>query len=138
MASFRGRAGFAVDHALFYVTGGGAVAEFGGLTTTLVNGPGIGLPPAGTYVATNGGTSTRWGWTVGGGIEWAFSQNWSLAGEYRHTDFGKGRTTFDIPSGLAAAPIFFTGTSTQRLTVDQATARLNYRFNWGGPVVARY
>src|SRR5438105_2608976 len=75
MASFRGRAGFAVDRALFYVTGGAAVAEFGGSTTTLVNGPGIGLPPAGTYVATNGGTSTRWGWTVGGGIEWAFSQN---------------------------------------------------------------
>ena len=138
MASFRGRAGFAVDRALFYVTGGAAVAEFGGSTTTLVNGPGIGLPPAGTYVATNGGTSTRWGWTVGGGIEWAFSQNWSLAGEYRHTDFGNRATTFDIPSGLAAAPIFFTGTSSQRLTVDQATARINYRFNWGGPVVARY
>jgi outer membrane immunogenic protein len=137
MASFRGRVGFAVDRALFYVTGGGAVAEFGGSTTTLVNGPGIGLP-AGTFVATNGGNTTRWGWTVGAGIEWAFSRNWSVAGEYRHTDFGNRATTFDIPSGLAAAPIFFTGTSSSRLTVDQATARLNYRFNWGGPVVARY
>jgi outer membrane immunogenic protein len=138
MATFRGRAGLAVDRALFYVTGGAAVTEIGGSTTTLVNGPGIGLPPAGTYVATNGGHSTRWGWTVGGGVEWAFSQNWSVAGEYRHTDFGNRATTFDIPSGLAAAPIFFTGTSRSRLTVDQATARLNYRFNWGGPVVARY
>jgi outer membrane immunogenic protein len=138
MASFRGRAGFAVDHALFYVTGGGAVAGIGGSTTTVVNGPGIAIP-AGTFVATNGGDRTRWGWTVGGGIEWAFSQNWSVAGEYRHTDFGNRGTTFDIPSGLAAAPIFFTGTSSSRLTVDQATARLNYRFNWGGgPVVARY
>jgi outer membrane immunogenic protein len=138
MASFRGRAGFAVNQALFYVTGGAAVAEFGGSTTTLVNGPGISIPAAGTYVATNGGSSTRWGWTVGGGIEWAFNQNWSVAGEYRHTDFGNRGTNFDIPSGLAAAPIFFTGTSSSRLTVDQATARLNYRFNWGGPVVARY
>jgi outer membrane immunogenic protein len=138
MASFRGRAGFAVNQALFYVTGGGAVAEFGGSRTTLVNGPGISIPAAGTYVATNGGSTTRWGWTVGGGVEWAFSQNWSVAGEYRHTDFGNRSTTFDIPSGLAAAPIFFTGTSSSRLTVDQATARLNYRFNWGGPVVARY
>jgi outer membrane immunogenic protein len=137
MASFRGRAGFAVNQALFYVTGGGAVAEFGGSRTTLVNGPGIDIP-AGTFVATNGGSSTRWGWTVGGGIEWAFNQNWSVAGEYRHTDFGNRRTTFDIPSGLAAGPIFFTGTSSSRVTVDQATARLNYRFNWGGPVVARY
>jgi outer membrane immunogenic protein len=138
MASFRGRAGFAVDHALFYVTGGGAVAGIGGSTTTVVNGPGIAIP-AGTFVATNGGDRTRWGWTVGGGVEWAFSQNWSVAGEYRHTDFGNRGTAFDIPSGLAAAPIFATGTSSSRLTVDQATARLNYRFNWGGgPVVARY
>jgi outer membrane immunogenic protein len=136
MASFRGRAGFAVNQALFYVTGGGAVAEFGGSRTTLVNGPGISIPAAGTYVATNGGSTTRWGWTVGGGIEWAFNQNWSVAGEYRYTDFGNRGTTFDIPSGLAAAPIFFTGTARSRLTVEQATFRLNYRF--GGPVVARY
>src|SRR3954466_12665195 len=137
MASIRGRAGFAVNQALFYVTGGAAVAEFGGSTTTLVNGAGISIP-AGTFVATNGGSTTRWGWTVGGGIEWALNQNWSVAGEYRHTDFGNRSTSFDIPSGLAAGPIFFTGTSRRRLTVDQATARINYRFNWGGPVVASY
>jgi outer membrane immunogenic protein len=136
MASFRGRAGFAVNQALFYVTGGAAVAEIGGSTTTLVNGPGINIPAAGTYVATNGGSSTRWGWTVGGGIEWAFNQNWSVAGEYRYTDFGNRASSFDIPSGLAAAPIFFTGTSHSRFTVEQATFRLNYRF--GGPIVARY
>src|SRR3954451_9810105 len=137
MASFRGRAGFAVNQALFYVTGGASVAEFGGSTTTLVNGAGISIPAAGTYVATNGGSSTRWGWTVGGGIEWAFSQNWSVAGEYRHTDFGNRATTFNIPDGFGG--VFATGTSSSRLTVDQATARLNYRFNWGGgPVVARY
>ena len=134
MATFRGRAGFAVDRALFYVTGGAAVAEFGGSTTTVVNGPGIAIP-AGTFVATNGGSSTRWGWTVGGGIEWAFSQNWSVAGEYRHTDFGNRGTTFNVPDGLGG--VFATGTSSSRLTVDQATARLNYRFDCG-PVVARY
>ncbi|MDO8943291.1 MAG: outer membrane beta-barrel protein [Desulfobacterales bacterium] len=134
MASFRGRAGFAWDRALFYVTGGAAVAGISGATTTVVNGPGIAIP-AGTYTASNGG-STRWGWTIGGGVEWAFSHNWSLAGEYRHTDFGNRTITFDIPSGLPAAPIFATGTGSSRLTVDQATARLNYRF--GGPVVARY
>lgn len=133
MASFRGRAGFAVNQALFYVTGGAAVAEIGGSTTTVVNGPGIAIP-AGTAVATNGGSTTRWGWTVGGGIEWAFSHNWSVAGEYRHTDFGNRGTTFTIPDGFGGT--FATGTSSQRLTVDQATARLNYRF--GGPVVARY
>lgn len=127
MATFRGRAGFAVDRALFYVTGGAAVAEIGGSTTTLVNGPGIGIP-AGTFVAANGGSTTRWGWTFGGGIEWAFSNNWSLAGEYRHTDFGTRGSTFNIPDGLGG--VFATGTLTSRQTVDQATARINYRFGW--------
>jgi outer membrane immunogenic protein len=133
MASFRGRLGFAVDRVLFYGTGGAAVAEFGGARATVVNGPGIGLP-AGTFTSTSGGNTTRWGWTVGGGIEWAFNQNWSLAGEYRHTDFGNRGTTVNIPDGLGGtfAPV----AANARLTVDQATARINYRF--GGPVVARY
>ena len=133
MASFRGRAGFAWDRALFYATGGAAVAGIGGSTTTVVNGPGIAIP-AGSFSASNGGSTTRWGWTVGGGVEWAFSQNWSLAGEYRHTDFGNRDTTYSVPDGFGG--VFAAGTSSSRLTVDQATARLNYRF--GGPVVARY
>jgi hypothetical protein len=35
---------------------------------------------------------------IGGGIEGAFNQNWSVAGEYRY--FGNRATTFDIPIGL--------------------------------------
>ena len=124
MATFRGRAGFAADRALFYVTGGAAVTRIGGSTTTVINGPGIGLP-AGSFSATNGGAATLWGWTVGAGVEWAFSNNWSVAGEYRHTDFGNRGTTFTVPNGLGS--VFATGTSSSRLTVDQATARLNYR-----------
>ncbi|HYJ19245.1 MAG TPA: outer membrane beta-barrel protein, partial [Burkholderiales bacterium] len=133
MASFRGRLGFAADRTLFYVTGGAAVAGIGGSTTTVVNGPGIAFP-AGTSTASNGGSTTRWGWTVGGGIEWAFNQNWSLAGEYRYTDFGNRGVNFTIPDGFGGT--FATGTGSSHLTVNQATARLNYRF--GGPVVARY
>lgn len=134
MASFRGRLGYAMDRTLFYVTGGAAVAGLAGSNTTVVFGPGTFLPAAGTYTASNGGSTTRWGWTVGGGIEWAFNQNWSVAGEYRHTDLGSRGVNFTIPDGLGG--VLATGTSSSRLTVDQATARLNYRF--GGPVVARY
>jgi outer membrane immunogenic protein len=133
MASFRGRIGFAADRVLFYGTGGAAVAEFGGARATVINGPGIGLP-AGTFTSTSGGSTTRWGWTLGAGIEWAFANQWSLAGEYRHTDFGRQGTTVNIPDGLGGtfAPV----ATNARLTVDQVTARLNYRF--GGPVVAKY
>jgi len=133
MASFRGRIGFAADRALFYATGGAAVAGIGATTTTVVNGPGIALP-AGTFSSPGSGSTTRWGWTLGGGIEWAFNRNWSLGGEYRHTDFGSRGVTFVIPDGLGN--VLATGATNARLTVDQVTARLNYRF--GGPVVARY
>lgn len=133
MASFRGRVGFAADRALFYATGGAAVAHVGATTTTVINGAGIAIP-AGTFSATGGGSDTRWGWTVGAGVEWAFNNNWSLAGEYRHSDFGRRGVTFVIPDGLGG--VFATGTTNASLTVDQITARLNYRF--GGPVVAKY
>jgi len=133
MASFRGRIGFAADRVLFYATGGAAVADFSGTRTTVINGPGIGLP-AGTFTTTNGGSTTRWGWTVGGGVEWAFANQWSLAGEYRHTDFGNAGATVAIPDGLGGT--FATVTTNSNRTFDQATLRVNYRF--GGPVVARY
>ena len=133
MASFRGRAGFAVNQALFYVTGGARRCRIWRLqdhgrqrARHRYSGRNV--------LATNGGSTTRWGWTVGGGIEWAFNQNWSVAGEYRYTDFGNRGTTFTVPDGFGG--VFATGTSSTRLHVEQATARLNYRF--GGPVVARY
>jgi outer membrane immunogenic protein len=132
MASFRGRVGVAADRALFYLTGGAAVAGIGGSTTTVNNGPGIAIP-AGSFSATNAGTTTRWGATVGGGVEWAFANNWSVAGEYRHSDFGNRGIAFTIPDGFGG--VFATGTLNARLTVDQATARLNYRFS--GPVATR-
>jgi outer membrane immunogenic protein len=99
----------------------------------VANGPAITLP-AGTFASATSGSTTRLGWTVGGGIEWAFDRNWSLAAEYRHSDFGSVGFSFIIPDGLGTT--FATGTTSARVTVDQATLRLNYRF--GGPVVARY
>lgn len=76
----------------------------------------------------------RWGWTLGGGIEWAFANQWSLAGEYRHSDFGRRNVNVVIPDGLGGT--FATVAATPRLTTDQVTLRVNCRF--GGPVVARY
>lgn len=135
MASFRGRLGYAAGRALFYVTGGAAIADIDVTNAvTLVNGPGIALP-AGAFATATTGSVRRLGWTAGGGIEWAFADAWSVAGEYRHSDFGRVSTAFTIPDGLGT--VFATGTNTTRVSVDQATVRLNYRFGTG-PVVARY
>jgi len=40
--------------------------------------------------------------------------------------------SFTNPAGV------FVGTDRIRQDVDLVTARINYRFNWGGPVVGKY
>ena len=72
--SIRGRVGIAWDRALFYATGGGA---FAGIRNTYSFG--------GSFVGIG---KTRAGYTVGGGIEYAVTPNWSVRGEYRYTNFG--------------------------------------------------
>jgi outer membrane immunogenic protein len=70
LATFRGRAGWAVDRVLFYATGGGAFAN---VQTTF-----------------NGVQNTRnqAGWTAGAGVEWAFADNWTARAEYLYVDLG--------------------------------------------------
>src|SRR6476659_7540278 len=67
--SIRGRLGYAADHALLYVTGGAAFVS----NETSIPTTGISI----------GGDGTRLGWTVGGGIDYAFANNWFTGIEYR-------------------------------------------------------
>jgi outer membrane immunogenic protein len=75
--------------------------------------------PSGQTLAT--ADDTRWGWTVGAGIEYAFASNWSAKVEYDFMDFGKQRATF---SGPAVLPFNF--------DIDQhvhvVKAGINYKF----------
>jgi outer membrane immunogenic protein len=59
-----------------------------------------------------------------------------VAAEYRHSDFGRIGGGFTIPDGFGTA--FVTRTNSTRVTTDQATLRLNYRFGGSAAVVARY
>lgn len=78
--SLRGRAGFAADSALFYVTAGLAAANFGGSTDD------------GTLFADS---SVRFGWTAGAGIELGLSENLSARAEYRYSDYGSQDMEYD-------------------------------------------
>ena len=40
-------------------------------------------------------TDTRWGWTLGFGVEYAFTSKFSVKAEYNYLDFGTERVTFD-------------------------------------------
>lgn len=126
-ATVRGRLGFAANNLLIYVTGGFAFADLDYAVTT-------------SFAATGGpvfaGTAsdTRAGWTVGGGFEWGFAPNWSVKGEYLYYDLGDTTVTGPSPTAL---PIFATVTTFDN-TGHILRLGLNYRFGWGGPVVARY
>jgi len=46
------------------------------------------------------GSDTRWGWTLGGGIAYALTANWSLFAEYDYLSLGsKGETLNDAVRG---------------------------------------
>jgi outer membrane immunogenic protein len=128
-ASFRGRVGVTFDRLLVYATGGAALAGGRvGSTFTLTN-PITGIffpvPASGTTFAN--ANFSRLGWTVGGGLEWAFDRNWSVAGEYRYSDFGTTNVALanTDPSGQLGV---IRQTVSMRVRTDEATLRLNYRF----------
>ena len=66
----RGRIGFAMDRALFYVTGGLAYGDIGDRIF--------------------GSNDTRAGWTLGGGVEYAFTNNWTAKVEGLWVNIDRG------------------------------------------------
>ena len=114
---FTGQIGYAWDRTLFYVKGGAAVTD-NKYTANSTLPPLIGIDTA---------RETRWGATVGAGIEYAFAPNWSVGFEYDHLFMGN-RDVNSATGFLIADHI--------KEDVDLFTARVNYKF--GGPVVARY
>jgi outer membrane immunogenic protein len=124
---FTGQVGYAWNNTLFYVKGGAAVARDVYEATTTV----------GAIVGARG-TETRWGGTVGAGLEFGFAPNWSVGVEYDHLFMGDrtvGLYSTGLIPGVGTAGALV-GTNRMGQDVDLVTARVNYR--WGGPVVARY
>lgn len=119
------RAGYLVaPSVLLYVKGGGAWAQ-----TYLAS---IGSVPF-TFLSQSA-TSNRSGWTVGGGAEWMFSPGWSVFAEYNYMDFGTSLTPYINGPNTIGTPSILN----VKLTTQTALVGVNYKFNWGGPGVARY
>jgi len=132
-ATATARVGATVDHALLYVKGGAAWAEF---DHTITSGA-VGLP-AGISGPSYTLSDSRLGFTVGAGIEYALGSNWSAKLEYDYMDFGTKNLAFAPTSLGVLAPVALALDADDRERVQLIKAGLNYRFNWGGPVVARY
>ena len=114
--SLRARLGYAMGPALLYLTGGAAFAD---LHNSALN----------FAAATRVGHSKDWGWTLGGGVEYAINNNWTTRLEYRYTDFGK--------NSFSLAPAFG---GSERAKNTFHTVRLGLTYKFGGPsaVVAKY
>jgi outer membrane immunogenic protein len=121
MGLFTGQVGWAWNSVLLYAKGGAAVvADRFHVETT-----------AGNVLAATASNDTRWGATVGAGVEFGFAPNWSVAAEYNHLFMQDRLVSFsNVPGG----GLF--GTDRIRQDVDMATVRVNYRF--GGPLIAKY
>lgn len=81
LATVRARLGVTSGMALFYVTGGLAVAD-------VTFAQGLSFIGGANPVNTGSVSKTKAGWTVGGGVELAAKNNWSVKAEYLYADLG--------------------------------------------------
>ena len=112
LASVTGRVGYTWGPGLLYVKGGYAYAD-----------------ARNTGVGPFRFDSSRDGFTVGGGLEYMFAQNWSAKVEYQYYQFDNNRL-------FVGAPLV--GLANFRDEEHTIKGGLNYRFNFGGPLAQRY
>lgn len=104
------RLGYAVDRFLIYGKGGAAWTRDKWDVTDGVGG-------------FANGTFNRVGWMVGGGVEYAFWNNWSAKVEYNYLHFKSIEENLTTGGGLTATP------ANVKLDAHLVKLGLNYRFN---------
>ncbi|MDE5444025.1 porin family protein [Bradyrhizobium sp. CSA207] len=138
------RVGYLVaPNVLSYVNAGYSGSEWSGTTQTFLAGPAF--APTGAQTTT--GSFRRDGWFIGGGVENNLSifgisaPGWFMKTEYRSTFYNR----ISLPTTFATGNLF--GGAAGTLTGEAITFKpwtqtistsLVYRFNWAGPVVAKY
>ena len=126
IATIRGRLGWAFAPAfMVYGTAGAAFADLRihEFDPTAAAGTAANIGAAETHQYT--------GWTAGVGFEWGFAPHWSAKFEYLYMDLGNQDFFRTTATGCCTS-------QNTRLTDNLVRAGINYRFNWGGPLVAKY
>jgi len=124
-AMITGRLGYAWDRVLIYAKGG---AAFVPVRASVVDS--CATAGCGNWLLATSVSDTVTTWTIGGGIEWAFTDNWSIKGEYMFIGLDDTFTTC-APATLASGAVVsggpfcfghdFNGIHTAKIGV-------NYRF----------
>jgi outer membrane immunogenic protein len=135
LGTVRGRLGWLVSPTfLIYGDGGLAYGRVQGSTNVHAFWTPGGITEDSAWTDASGSLSTtRLGWTVGGGAELMFTPNWSLKVEYLYYDLGNAtwanspNSSFDteVPRTIIGTNI---STSTTRFTGNIIRVGLNYHF----------
>ena len=123
--TFRPRVGVTSGNALFYVTGGLAVADY-----SFTQGAVIPNCPCGVTATVS---KAKVGWAVGAGIEYAVTRAWSVKGEYLYVDLGSESFNTNLAAGG-----FPLATFSHDVKLTESIGRFGLNYKWGSPVVARY
>jgi outer membrane immunogenic protein len=131
LATVRPRLGYAWDRWLVYVTGGLALTKLEYTQTMVMTplNPNLILIPGAEALSVS---KTKAGWTIGGGLEFAIWNNWSIKAEYLYLQFSglSGTSAFRLVDGSPFSNVVTGSTGTVRDNIVRAG--LNYRFG-GGP-----
>jgi outer membrane immunogenic protein len=152
IATITGRFGIAAGpggQTLWYVKGGGAWAKTNwdeaftasGLAclqgSFFIAGSVVGCEAFDSNGTASGDTS-KWGWVIGTGVEWALWNNLSAKIEYEFIDFGGQNLALNGTANTSVSGAFFDTFNTaytRNIHVDEqihiVKVGLNYRFNWG-------
>ncbi|MDI4665586.1 porin family protein [Xanthobacter autotrophicus] len=117
LGTITGRLGVAFDRVLLYAKGGAAWA----LVKHTAGSTDLEYPEYSYSASTS---NTRWGWTVGAGVEWAFFNNWSAKVEYNYIDLGSSDVTFNFFPNAYINPY----AATVDQSINLVKAGINYRF----------
>jgi len=120
LATATGRLGYAFDRSLLYAKGGFAWADEHFSAIGVFTGTSFDLEAP----------STRFGWTVGAGLEWAFSDYWSVRLEYDFYGFGDHGVTFRDTFSGTSGPIAI------KQTLQVVKLGLSFRFMASPPAAA--
>src|SRR5271168_974053 len=121
LGTTRARVGFVAtpdNRLMIYATGG--VAYGGGSADFSVFDATHGL------ALTGNPSSSRVGWTVGGGVEYALTNNWTIKGEYLYADLGS--STFSTPAAIVPAFAGLAATGHISYNASIFRAGVNYKF----------
>jgi outer membrane immunogenic protein len=130
------RIGYAFNNnLLIYAIGGFAYGDIRG-TINFQGFPGFPAPYVTGFPVNRFFDANRYGFDVGGGLEYNFYGNWTARLEYRYYDFG---TRGFADAGFAAPVSIAIPNHSSQETMQTGRIGLTYKFAWPStPVVAKY